>query len=106
MDVSARQRFIGKGDKVPMQDIGFFHRECLRQGFIRHRDRLKFSVSSTGRPKLNVKEFNGLVHEYRNPQVLRAVLRIRMFLGLLDPHPDPLVSGTGPDPEPSIIKQK
>jgi hypothetical protein len=38
-----------------------------------------------------------------------AVLRIRirrihMFLGLLDPDPDPLVKGT--DPDPSIIKQK
>ena len=31
-----------------------------------------------------------------------AVLRIRMFLGLLDPVP--LVRGT--DPDPSIIKQK
>jgi hypothetical protein len=30
--------------------------------------------------------------------------RIRMFLGLLDP--DPLVRGTDPDPDPSIIKQK
>ncbi len=29
---------------------------------------------------------------------------IRMFLGLLDPDPDPLVGGT--DPDPSIIKQK
>jgi hypothetical protein len=35
-----------------------------------------------------------------------AVLRIRMFLGLLDP--EPLVRGTDPDPDPdpSIIKQK
>jgi hypothetical protein len=30
--------------------------------------------------------------------------RIRMFLGILDPDPDPLVRGT--DPDPSIIKQK
>jgi hypothetical protein len=29
-----------------------------------------------------------------------------MFLGLLDPDPDPLVSGMDPDPDPSIIKQK
>ncbi len=28
----------------------------------------------------------------------------RMFLGLLDPYPDPLVRGT--DPDPSVIKQK
>jgi hypothetical protein len=32
----------------------------------------------------------------------KPVLRIRMFLGLLDP--DPLV--TGKDPDPSIIEQK
>ncbi len=31
-------------------------------------------------------------------------IRIRMFLGLLDP--DPLVRGMVPDPDPSIIKQK
>jgi hypothetical protein len=29
-----------------------------------------------------------------------------MFLGLLDPAPDPLVRGTAPDPDHSIIKQK
>jgi hypothetical protein len=31
-----------------------------------------------------------------------------MFLGLLDPNPDPLVRDTdpAPDPDPSIIKQK
>jgi hypothetical protein len=32
------------------------------------------------------------------------ILRIRMFLGLLDP--DPLVTDMNPDPDPSIIKQK
>jgi hypothetical protein len=46
-------------------------------------------------------------------QMFNAVLRIRiwirilqihMFLGLLDPDPDPLVRGM--DPDPSIIKQK
>jgi hypothetical protein len=31
-------------------------------------------------------------------------IRIRMFLDLLDP--DPLVRGTNPDSDPSIIKQK
>jgi hypothetical protein len=37
---------------------------------------------------------------------LKVVLwiRIRMILGLLDP--DPLVRGTDPDLDPSIIKQK
>jgi hypothetical protein len=39
--------------------------------------------------------------------VLRIrIRRIRMFLGLLDPDPDPLVRGMDPDPDPSIIKQK
>jgi hypothetical protein len=33
-----------------------------------------------------------------------TVLRIRTFLGLLDPDPDPLVRGM--DPDPSITKQK
>jgi hypothetical protein len=32
--------------------------------------------------------------------------RIRMFLGLLDPDPDPLVRGMEPNPDPSIVKQK
>jgi hypothetical protein len=32
------------------------------------------------------------------------IRRIRLFLGLLDP--DPLVRGTAPDLDPSIIKQK
>jgi hypothetical protein len=32
------------------------------------------------------------------------VLRIRMFSGLLDPEPDPLVRGMYLDPDPSIIK--
>jgi hypothetical protein len=29
-----------------------------------------------------------------------------LFLSLLDPDPDPLVRGTNPAPDPSIIKQK
>ncbi len=32
--------------------------------------------------------------------------RIHMFLGLLDPDPDPLVRGMDPDPDPYIIMQK
>jgi hypothetical protein len=28
-----------------------------------------------------------------------------MFLGLPDPHPDPIVTSTDPAPDPSIIKQ-
>jgi hypothetical protein len=34
------------------------------------------------------------------------IRRFRMFVGLLDPDTDPLVRGTDPDPDPSIIKQK
>ncbi len=29
-----------------------------------------------------------------------------MFLGLLDPDPDPLVKDEDPEPDPSIVKQK
>jgi hypothetical protein len=41
--------------------------------------------------------------------VLRILIRrIHMFLGLQDPHPDPLVRDMDPDPDqdPSIIKKK
>jgi hypothetical protein len=44
--------------------------------------------------------------------VLTAVLwiqiriRIHVFLGLLEPDPDPLARGMDPDLDPSIIKQK
>jgi hypothetical protein len=33
-------------------------------------------------------------------------IRIRMFSGLPDPHPDPLVTSMDPAPDPAIIKQK
>jgi hypothetical protein len=32
--------------------------------------------------------------------------RIHVFMGLLDPDPDPLVRGMDPDLDPSNIKQK
>jgi hypothetical protein len=32
--------------------------------------------------------------------------RIHMFLGLLDPNPDPLVRGMDPDPAPAKIVSK
>ncbi len=39
--------------------------------------------------------------------VLRIrIHRIHMFLGLLDPDPDPLVRGMDPDPDSSINMQK
>ncbi len=31
------------------------------------------------------------------------IRRIRMFLGLLGPDPDPLVQGTNPDPDPLFL---
>ncbi len=42
------------------------------------------------------------------PLLRIRIRRIHMFLGLLDPdpYPDPLVRGTDPDQDPSIIKQK
>ncbi len=45
------------------------------------------------------------------PPVMRIRIRIRihrihMFVGLLDPDPDPLVRNMNPDSDPSIIKQK
>jgi hypothetical protein len=48
---------------------------------------------------------------YLHKAVLRIrirIHRIHMFLGLLDPDPDPLVRGMDPalDPDPSIIMQK
>jgi hypothetical protein len=49
-----------------MQDIGFCHKECIiRQGVIRHRDRLKFHLVSlnVAQGVLSVKEYQGLVHE-------------------------------------------
>jgi hypothetical protein len=33
-------------------------------------------------------------------------IRIRMYSGHPDPHPDPLITRTDPAPDPSIIKQK
>ncbi len=47
-----------------------------------------------------------------NVKLKKAVLRIRMFLGLIDPDPDPSVRCMDPnpdpdtDPDPSIIDQK
>jgi hypothetical protein len=52
-------------------------------------------------------EYEARVDRYPHGAIeLKAVLRIHMFLGLLDPDPDPLVRGMDPDPDPSIIMQK
>jgi hypothetical protein len=53
-------------------------------------------------------EVKDSTHSSLTNKVRRSFLRIRIrkFLGLLDPDPDPLVRGTDPDPAPSIFKQK
>jgi hypothetical protein len=43
---------------------------------------------------------------YEMNDLAKLVLVVLVFLGLLDPDPDPLVRGTDPDPDHSIIKQK
>jgi hypothetical protein len=56
---------------------------------------------------------NIVYSRFADPDPIR-IHRIHMFLGLLDPDPDPLVRGMGPgldpaldpDPDPSIIMQK
>jgi hypothetical protein len=66
----------------------------------------------TTRQNLFCQEFSVAGIHAKDPEcafllVLRIrirVSRIRMFLGLLDPDPDPLVRGM--DPDPSNIKQK
>jgi hypothetical protein len=64
------------------------------------------SFSDHGEMKQDTKMGRWCISRLVFPPVLR--IRIRMFLGLLDP--DPLVpgtdSGTNPAPDPSIIKQK
>jgi hypothetical protein len=39
-------------------------------------------------------------------RIRNRIHRIHMFLGLLDPDPEPLVRYMDPDPDPSINKQK
>ncbi len=39
-----------------------------------------------------------LKQKFTGPNTFKAVLRIRMFLGLLDPDPEPLVTVMDPDP--------
>jgi hypothetical protein len=43
---------------------------------------------------------------FANKYLSETVLRIHIFLSLLDPDPDPLVRCMNADPDPSIIKQK
>ncbi len=53
--------------------------------------------------KINVQNFI-LIWVGAFEPLLRIGIRIRMFLGVLDP--DPLVRGMDSDPDPSITKQK
>ncbi len=57
---------------------------------------------------ISTKSFMLDTSEYKVRRRKKSVLRIqnRMFLGLPNPHPDPLVTSTDPAPDPSIIKQK
>ncbi len=73
------------------------------------------SVFSRGfplKPRAIIKSDKELVTKFmssRYQAVLRIrILRIRMFSGLQDPDPNPLVKGMDPDPDPdpSITKQK
>jgi hypothetical protein len=47
----------------------------------------------------------GSITAIKYTRYLKAVLRIRirMFLGLLNPDPDPVVCGTDPDPAPILL---
>jgi hypothetical protein len=55
----------------------------------------------------HAQESAGRLQQVEYCAVLRIrIRRIRMFLGLLDPDPDPVVRGMNPDPDPSIIYQK
>ncbi len=53
--------------------------------------------------------FNQHQHLFLQEQIVKIlrirIRRIRMFLGLLDPHPDQLVGGTVPAQDPTIVKQ-
>ncbi len=53
-------------------------------------------------PKLNVSLFTKGCFVHLD-FMRKAVLGIQMFLGLLDPNPDPLVRGTAPAPDPSLF---
>ncbi len=50
----------------------------------------------------DLQAYKGGIRNYAIKSVLR--IPMRMFLGLPDPHPDPLVTNTEPAPDPSIIK--
>ncbi len=67
MGVSARQRFIGKWDTLPMQDISFCHRQCIGQGFILNRDGLKFTECTIGpwmsKTTMGASDVKGIVKE-------------------------------------------
>jgi hypothetical protein len=89
-----------------MTFYSFFSGQFQRSGTGGHLDR-----GNGGRRSISASR--GGARQSRSPilSVLRIRIRIRIhrirkFLGLLDPDPDPLVRGMDPDPDPSIIKQK
>ncbi len=55
---------------------------------------------------LEVAEELGVLWTFQSAgdSVADPIRRVHMFLGILDP--DPLVQGTDPAPDPSIIKQR
>ncbi len=71
---------------------------------------LRFQLGFPLKPRAIIKSDKEQVTKFmssRYQAVLRIrILRIRMFSGLQDPDPNPLVKGIDPDPDPSITKQK
>jgi hypothetical protein len=57
-------------------------------------------------PKPESDKFCIRITQYGTVPTLYRIRRIHMFLGLLNQDPDPLVRGTDPDPDPSIIERK
>ena len=73
------------------------HPPCLRFG-------KNFQKNPLGSQEQKFLQYLFLIHIIWRPVLRIRIRRIHMFLGLLDPDPDPLVRGT--DLDPFIIKQK
>jgi hypothetical protein len=61
----------------------------------------------THTPRINKSQEGKLLYCHQESLAVLwiRIRRIRMFLGLPDPHPDPLVTSTDPVTDPSFIKQ-
>jgi hypothetical protein len=81
---------------------------CIKKSHIYIRNRALVQAFSQFRCKLQKKTEEEIETLRKNPKAVFRIHRIHMFLGLLDPDPDPLVRGMDPDPDldPSIILQK